>query len=412
MHRDLKPENFLFTCREPNRDPLPPALSPLKLIDFGLSCRLSSAAQLYMTPKIGTTEYMAPEAFAGKLSVAHANRADMWSLGVILHIIFLGHFPSSKLVDLPQQEYFSNSCFSQVSSDGLDLLSSLLRKEPLDRPNVTAALAHPWLRAAHYDHPQMMEFFPRAMKRWNGCPRLRHLALVVAAREVDDRDFAMLRRLFHALELECGGALTKSALERAASSSSALIASVAEELYSNFDSLDIDGSDTIDWTELVAAVLGASAGSISSEADRGAGAEDVMNLPHGRGLEISLRPSEESCWFAFDLLSQGGGAISSVSLGQLLAPNEVQAWLKQGNDGWPMPFAAGGAEAVHVAEFDRVVREVNPSGAVSANEFAALLKDGQCRPSSEVASSMVITSLAPPSPLPLPPRIAPEWTPQ
>merc|ERR1711971_813920 len=40
VHRDLKPENFLFTRQEPEREPLPPDVSPVKLIDFGLSRRL------------------------------------------------------------------------------------------------------------------------------------------------------------------------------------------------------------------------------------------------------------------------------------------------------------------------------------------------------------------------------------
>merc|ERR1719456_1222790 len=66
MHRDLKPENFLFTCREPSREPLPPKVAPLKLIDFGLSRRLEDGnTGGRMTPRIGTREYMSPEAGAG-----------------------------------------------------------------------------------------------------------------------------------------------------------------------------------------------------------------------------------------------------------------------------------------------------------------------------------------------------------
>merc|ERR1719277_1023547 len=37
VHRDLKPEHFLFTRREPAREPLPPEVASVKIIDFGLS---------------------------------------------------------------------------------------------------------------------------------------------------------------------------------------------------------------------------------------------------------------------------------------------------------------------------------------------------------------------------------------
>lgn len=61
----------------------------------------------------------------------------------------------------------------------------------------------------------------------------------------------MLRRLFHALELECQGALTRLALERASLTSSSIpIAAAAAELCENFSLLDIDGSDAIDWSEV------------------------------------------------------------------------------------------------------------------------------------------------------------------
>ena len=116
VHRDLKPENFLFTKREPEREPLPPSVAPMKLIDFGLSRRLSSRASVTFTPKIGTTEYMAPEVFCGgAIDVALADRMDMWSVGVIMHVIFVGHFPSPRLSSMGVDYYLSLPEWSGVS---------------------------------------------------------------------------------------------------------------------------------------------------------------------------------------------------------------------------------------------------------------------------------------------------------
>lgn len=408
VHRDLKPDNFLFSRREPAREPLPPALSPLKLIDFGLSRRLSSAAQLYMTPKIGTTEYMAPEAFAGKLSAAHANRADMWSLGVILHIVFLGHFPSPKLIEVPPRVYFSNPCFGKVSPQGIDLLASLLRKDPLERPAVTAALAHPWLAVTRQcgEIPGLLQLIPRAVRDWQCCPRLRHLALVAAAREVDDRDVGVLRRLFHMLELECAGALTKPALERASSCRFEPVAVAARELLIQFDQLDVSGSNSIEWTALVAAVLSSSGRQRGTDDVHSRGSKDSAIGPH---VELP-RMSDDACWSAFDLLSQGSGMISGVSLGRLLAPGEVPAWLSRGSDNaaWALP-ASSRNKANRIADFDRLVREVNPSGAISSNEFVSLLRgDGPLARSIQAHyASMPSVPTIPPSPLSPPAPLSP-----
>eukprot|EP00971_Amphidinium_carterae_P090018 1782060-Amphidinium_carterae.1 len=49
-----------------------------------------------MTPKIGTTEYMAPETYQGKVRQECADRTDLWSLGVLLHVVFVGTARGSK----------------------------------------------------------------------------------------------------------------------------------------------------------------------------------------------------------------------------------------------------------------------------------------------------------------------------
>jgi calcium-dependent protein kinase len=124
IHRDVKPENFLFTRREPEREPLPPEVGPMKLIDFGLSRRLSRESGVTMTPKIGTTEYMAPEAFNGQVAEKQADRIDMWSLGVVLHTMLTGHFPSPRLAKEPPTEYLSTPYWNRFSAGVRDLLAS------------------------------------------------------------------------------------------------------------------------------------------------------------------------------------------------------------------------------------------------------------------------------------------------
>lgn len=324
VHRDVKPENFLFSRREPEREPLPPERSPLKLIDFGLSRRLSFEAGTSMTQKIGTTEYMAPEAYSGHVSTALADRMDMWSVGVVLHVIFIGHFPSPRLADMSSEEYLSLPCWGRVSVQGRQILAQLLRKEPTQRPTVTVALKHPWLATAFtYGREEVVRSFPVAIWSFANSPGLRRLALLAVAREAEDADVGNVRRLFQLLQLECDGALTRPALERAAWLPG-FPGAAAAELARSFDAVNCNGSGTIEWTELLAAAIGlALSGDLeSASSEMGGGGHGLHGGAGlaGSGMSALPTPKEAALWSAFDLLASGGEVISGTSMAQLLAP--------------------------------------------------------------------------------------------
>ncbi|WP_394850023.1 serine/threonine protein kinase [Pendulispora brunnea] len=93
VHRDLKPEN-IFLCREspPNQG------GEVKVLDFGIakltavSGDAAKTAGLTTTGDLlGTPYYMAPEQVFGDKEMDH--RADIWSLGVILHQCLAGRRP-------------------------------------------------------------------------------------------------------------------------------------------------------------------------------------------------------------------------------------------------------------------------------------------------------------------------------
>jgi serine/threonine-protein kinase len=75
VHRDLKPEN-IFLCRAIRGQWL------VKLMDFGIS-KFAHAAQTEAGATMGTPHYMAPEQIQRAATVDA--RADLWSIGVILH---------------------------------------------------------------------------------------------------------------------------------------------------------------------------------------------------------------------------------------------------------------------------------------------------------------------------------------
>lgn len=87
VHRDVKLENFIFSDQN--------KYSCIKLIDFGVSKKLEKKQKscnkkfVKMTTIIGTPEYMSPEIITG----SYNDKCDVWSLGIILHLLLVGYFP-------------------------------------------------------------------------------------------------------------------------------------------------------------------------------------------------------------------------------------------------------------------------------------------------------------------------------
>ena len=123
VHRDIKPANILVDSR-----------GRVKLTDFGIAAALDEASITSTGQIIGTAEYMSPEQARG---VEVDGRTDLYSLGIVLHEMIVGHTPFrnipktailGKLLD-PQYEIplaFSDETPSSVKA----IVEDLLRREP------------------------------------------------------------------------------------------------------------------------------------------------------------------------------------------------------------------------------------------------------------------------------------------
>jgi CRP-like cAMP-binding protein len=78
-YRDMKPENLLL-----GHD------GYLKLIDFGFAKKLNMGPNEETFTMCGTPEYMAPEVYSMS---GHNTAADWWSLGIVMHEMFVGMVP-------------------------------------------------------------------------------------------------------------------------------------------------------------------------------------------------------------------------------------------------------------------------------------------------------------------------------
>ncbi|MCG8607032.1 serine/threonine-protein kinase, partial [bacterium] len=79
IHRDLKPENIMV-----DRD------GRLRILDFGLAKFTEGTKLTRHTSTLGSLNYMSPEQFESS-DVDH--RTDLWSLGVMLYEMLVGHNP-------------------------------------------------------------------------------------------------------------------------------------------------------------------------------------------------------------------------------------------------------------------------------------------------------------------------------
>ena len=134
IHRDIKLENVIID-RNGNAH----------LIDFGFLAppeqKTGCTAELCGTPK-----YISPELIKSN-TISFSN--DIWSLGVLLYTIMMGHFPF--IADSSTKELYDQIChhevqFTQQIDPSLkDLICRMLEKDPTKRITLAEIMKHPWI---------------------------------------------------------------------------------------------------------------------------------------------------------------------------------------------------------------------------------------------------------------------------
>ncbi len=144
VHRDLKLENLLL---DKHRNVI--------ITDFGFANRFEHRQDDLMATSCGSPCYAAPELVISEgLYVGSA--VDIWSCGVILYAMLSGYLPFDDDPANPDgnninllYRYIVNTPLtfpSYISAEAKDLLSKMLVPDPLNRCDLQAVMAHPWLR--------------------------------------------------------------------------------------------------------------------------------------------------------------------------------------------------------------------------------------------------------------------------
>ena len=139
-HRDLKPENILL---DSDRN--------IKLADFGMAALQPNGKML--NTSCGSPHYAAPEIIYGRKY--KGDKADMWSVGVILYAMLCGFLPfdggnlKATLSLVKKGEY---NLPDHLSDDACDLIQRILQKDPQERIPMSMVWSHPLLKRYEKKH--------------------------------------------------------------------------------------------------------------------------------------------------------------------------------------------------------------------------------------------------------------------
>eukprot|EP00434_Breviolum_minutum_P029661 symbB.v1.2.026219.t1/scaffold2601.1/size77851/4 len=146
VHRDLKPQNILLA--EPPEDVTSSArrskAKPIevKLSDFGHS-KLVRDGYTNARSHVGTPQYLAPE--VASTLARYDERADLWSLGVVLYVMLTGHYPFNSSEDPAYRQGSFKFRGSGCSGRAEELLAGLIKRRPEDRLSLEQCLRSAWV---------------------------------------------------------------------------------------------------------------------------------------------------------------------------------------------------------------------------------------------------------------------------
>ena len=254
IHRDLKPENILVPTGNNKID-----YTLLKIIDFGASVLKKDDGKISF--RFGTPYYIAPEV----LQESYNEKCDVWSIGVILHLLLLGQVPFDGEDDnvicqkiVTEEINFDNSKFKNLSKEAVDFLKKLLEKNQDKRISSAQALEHVWIKKFAPQTKVNRAFSRKIYKNLSNFREESQLSTVVVTfitnYLMNDEELKLLKKLFFELDVKGTGVITKNDLFRGMEEcfDKKITREEVDKIFSN---IDYDNNGTISFDEFVKAAI-------------------------------------------------------------------------------------------------------------------------------------------------------------
>jgi len=249
LHRDLSADTVLL-AEEGSND-------VIKVTDFGSLSFFDANKRL--SGRFGSVYYAAPEVFQG----LYDEQCDMWSCGVIMHILLLGFPPFQGVTDEEVRRAVNEDLlnlydakYSGVSDTAKDLMHRLLIKDPIYRIRGTETLSHPWFQSeAKPPDALRLQSVLSSMSHFRNICKLKDAVFnFICAHMLSVQDYKELRQIFESVDQNGDGTLSRE--EILGQLRSCLPASTLDHrLDEIFQKVDSDHNGHIDYEEFIKATI-------------------------------------------------------------------------------------------------------------------------------------------------------------
>ena len=258
MHKDLKAENIMLL------DSINPGGAPhVVVIDFGLAEMFDDPSRRSRIVS-GSPMSMAPEVWGSAVnkSVSIGYKCDIYSLGCVIFHVLTGDFPIMAKTNEPSdwlRKIKLGPNWTQLehcSSEAIDLVKKMMNIDERLRPSARECLQHPWFKQSFRNNQQEKTSLltPEQLKaliKYNSRTSFEKAVFMKIATSSKVSELARVNKIFYSLDtdgkgyldrLQCANALRELGLPQ----------EIAEQ---TARTLDADGNNRIEYTELVAGLI-------------------------------------------------------------------------------------------------------------------------------------------------------------